>query len=139
MEKQEINHPYIKVGRISMTVAKNAGIRCADIYISKNQITHIWNKHSKELEAIGFSSVDFVSSICKNFNQIRIGSGTSLLLVIYNEKLPYVAAIDINYSLKKEFWEIKTAEPRRVSKVDKRPLIWEAAKHTSNGNRNRSN
>ncbi|MBR5971292.1 MAG: hypothetical protein IK017_01405 [Paludibacteraceae bacterium] len=33
----------------------------------------------------------------------------------------------------------KTAEPRRVSKVDKRPLIWEAAKHTSNGNRNRSN
>lgn len=38
-----------------------------------------------------------------------------------------------------DFWEVKTAGPRRVPTVDKKALIWEAAKHTSNGNRNHPN
>ena len=45
----------------------------------------------------------------------------------------------LNYSLKNEFWEIKTAQPRRCSVIEKKTLVWEAAKHTSNGNGNRPN
>ena len=52
-----------------------------------------------------------------------------------------IAAIDLNFALdmKKGFWEIKTAEPRRFSSIKNKTLIWEAAKHTSNGRRYRPN
>ena len=38
---------YVKVGRIRMNIAKVAKIKCADIYISKNQIIHIGKTHKK--------------------------------------------------------------------------------------------
>lgn len=117
-----------------MTIARQAHIKSSDIYVSNNYLTHISNTHAVELAKLGIAAKDFVSLICKDFNQIRKGSDDSYLLVIYNSKLPLVAAISLNYSVKKGFWEIKTAEPRRCSTIKKSVLIWEAAKHTSNGN-----
>ncbi len=54
-------------------------------------------------------------------------------------KLAYVAGIALNYSLEKGFWEIKTAEPRRVKTIKNKALIWSAAKHSDDGNGNRPN
>lgn len=131
---KELGHPYKKVGRITMTVARKAHIKAADIYVSENYLRHITNRHTSELAELGISAFDFVTLICNNFNQVRKGSGDSYLLVIYNPDLPLVAAISLNFSVRKGFWEIKTAEPRRCSTVEKSALIWEAAKHTSSGN-----
>ena len=88
---------------------------------------------------LGLSALDFVKLICANFNEIRKGTGNSYLLVILNKKLAFVAAIDLNYSIKKGFWEAKTAEPRRVTAVLKKALIWEGAKHPNRENEHRTN
>lgn len=137
--KNILQHPYVKVGRLKMNVAKAAHLKSADIYVSQNYLKHIHLRHHVELTKIGFTPLDFVTHICSKYNQIRVGSENSYLLVLYNEQLPYVASISLNYSLKKGFWEIKTAEPRRCSTIQKRALIWTAAKHTVSGNGDRLN
>ena len=76
---------------------------------------------------------DFVKAVCRDFNQIRQGSRTSLLLVVYGGEMSHVAAIDLNYSVKDNFWEIKTASPRNSEAVKRKPLVWEGA-HPSGGN-----
>ena len=47
-----MQHPYIKVGRLKMNVAKAAHLKSADIYISENYIKHIENKYHVELSKI---------------------------------------------------------------------------------------
>lgn len=134
--KISINKPYIRVGRVNCTIARKAHIKAADIYISSNYLTHITNKHGNELAGLGFDALTFVKAVCQNFNQIRKGSGDSYLLVVYNEEMSQVAAIRLNYALKKGFWEIKTAEPRNGAAVRRKTLIWSVAQADGgNGNR----
>ena len=136
---KQIRNPYIKVGRLKDTVARQAHLKCADIYVSENYLKHIQLQHGDELQALGIAPLDFVSLICDNFNEIRQGAGNSVLIVMYNSSLAYVAGIALNYSLEKGFWEIKTAEPRRLRTIQKKALIWSAAKHPDSGNGNRPN
>ena len=126
--------PYIQVGSITPSIAKAAKIQAGDIYVSVNQIKHIAGKHTTEINQVGMRVIDYIRFVCQNFNQIRKAQRNSILLVVYNNALPHTAAIDLNFALdiKKGFWEIKTAEPRRISTVENKTLIWEAAKHTSN-------
>lgn len=121
-----------------MTIARAAHIKAADIYVSQNQLRHIERRHGKEIGSCGLSALGFVENVCKKFNQIRIGSDSSLLLVVYMDRLSRVAAITLNYSLKDGFWEIKTAEPRESSAVMKKTLIWPEA-HPDGGNGNHLN
>ena len=124
--KQEIHHPYTKLGRIKSTIAQEAHIKCADIYISVNQLKHIYARHKTELEQIGMTAEEYIKYILNNFNQIRKGSGESILLVVYNEAddKHNTAAMALNYSIEKEFWEIKTAQPRKTDDILKREKIW---------------
>ena len=124
--KPEIHHPYTKLGRIKSTIAQEAHIKCADIYISDNQIKHIYARHQKELEQIGMRAEEYIKYILNNFNQIRKGSGESILLVVYHEtdNKHNTAAMALNYSIEKEFWEIKTAQPRKTDDILKREKIW---------------
>ena len=131
--------PYIKVGRLNYTVAKEAHLKCADIYVSENYLRHIQLQHGGELAALDIEPFDFVKLICDKFCEIRQGTGDSVLLLMYNDNLTYVASIALNYSLKDDFWEIKTAEPRRLRTIKNKALIWSAAKHSDNGNGNRPN
>lgn len=123
MEKKQPNK-YHKVGRINMTISKKAHIKCADIYISESHLTHISHVHGKELKQLGISAYDYVVNITKRFNQIRTGSGESILLVVFNDYLSHVAAIKMNYSFEKEYWEIKTAQPRKSKELEKHKLLW---------------
>lgn len=140
MSKQ-IGEPYIEVGRISISIAKAIGRKPAKIYVSRNQIQHIIQRHGKDLEPFGLSVIDYIRFVCENYNQIRIGTNNSILLLVYSNDLNHTACIDLNFSIdiKHGFWEIKTAGPRRSSAVNKKALLWEAAKHTSNGRGNRPN
>lgn len=134
-----INKPYTKIGRLKSTIAKKAHIKCADIYVSENYLKHIQLQHGNELKSLGITPLDFVKLICTSFNEIRQGSGDSVLLVMFNNNLSYVAGIALNYSVEDDFWEVKTAEPRRLRTIKNKALIWSAAKHSDNGNGNRSN
>ncbi len=120
----KIAQNYQQVGKLPLKVARDLDIKQRNIYISDNNMLHIQKWHKKELEQLGISAKDFVNLVVHLFNQVRKGSGTSLLLVVYNVELHYVAAIDLNYSLKNDFWEIKTAQPRRTKEVEKQTLLW---------------
>ncbi len=123
---KQIRNPYIKVGRLKATVARQAHLKCADIYVSENQIKHITIRHKVELEQLGLSAEVYVKTIIENFTQIRQGAGESVLLVVYDDanEQHHTAAISLNYSLKKGFWEIKTAQPRRTEEILKKKKIW---------------
>ena len=121
--KKERNEKPIKVGRLKMTVARKINKKCADIYLTPNYLKHIERRHKTELEKVGFSAIDFVKAVVKGYNQIRKGSGDSILLVIYNGDLHYTAGIDL--CLLGSHWEVKTAEPRKTADILKRKLLWE--------------
>ncbi|MDX9696482.1 MAG: hypothetical protein RBT49_11890 [Bacteroidales bacterium] len=113
----DIGHPYYKLGRLNKTVADKAKIKAADIYIDRNHILHIQKEHAKELESLGIKALDFVQTIVNNYNQIRKGTGDSILLIVYHNDLHNTAAMQLNYAVDKEFWEVKTAQPRKTSKL----------------------
>ncbi len=126
---------FIEVGCIPVKIARIIKMQPAKIYVSTHQIQHISNKHGVELQTLGISAIDYIKYVCAVFNQIRKGTGSSIILIVYNEHINHTACIDLNFSLNRNhgFWEIKTAEPRRYSTVKRKALLWEAAKHTSNG------
>lgn len=138
---KEPSTPFIQVGEISKEIADAANIQQGKVFVSENQLQHIAGKHKMEINHIGMKVLDYIKFVCLNFNQIRRAANNSILLVVYSETLSNTAAIDLNFALdmKKGFWEIKTAEPRRFSSIKNKTLIWEAAKHTSNGRRYRPN
>lgn len=88
-----------------------------------NYLKHIERRHRTELEKVGLSAIDFVKAVAKGYNQIREGSGDSILLVIFNGDLNYTAGIDL--CLSSDYWEVKTAEPRKTEDILKRKLLWE--------------
>jgi hypothetical protein len=126
MNKESVSNQYRKVGRINFTIAKQAHIKSAEIMIDENHIKHIKIKHGKELEQLGIDATLFVSMIVKYFTEIRQGKGRSLYLVLHNSNAEKsnIAAIELNYNLTKEFWEIKTAIPMRTAVVIKKKLLW---------------
>ncbi|MBR3725243.1 MAG: hypothetical protein IKN11_07670 [Bacteroidales bacterium] len=141
MKKQpEIRDPFLRVGTIRSSIAKAAGIPSADIYISRNFNTHMKNRHKTEYQQVGLDAITYAQTICRNFNQIReTGKAddkvkVAVLLIVHKERMHDVAVVELNYSHKYHFWEIKTAEPRRDSSVKKLALKWEGAKHPTNGN-----
>lgn len=123
---KKINKPYTKIGRLKSTIAKKAHLKCADIYISENQIKHIKNKHCAELEQLGLSAEVYIKTIISNFNEIREGASDSILLVIFEKGNDFhnTAALTLNYSVEEGFWEVKTAQPRNTQNLLKKKKIW---------------
>ena len=123
---KQIRTPYTKVGRLKSTIARQAHLKCADIYVSENEIKHIENKHSVELEQLGLSADVYVKTIINNFNEIREGANGSILLVIFEKDNDFhnTAALTLNYSIEEGFWEVKTAQPRNTKNLLKKKKIW---------------
>ncbi len=68
-----------------MSVARKAGLQCADIYLSDTYLKHISNKHKREIEKVGLTPEDFVRYIVKEYNRIVSGSEGSIMLVVYRK------------------------------------------------------
>lgn len=124
---------YVKVGEIKT----GRGIKGGNVLVSKNQLVHIAGKHGSEIEKVGFSVLQFIKTICDEYNQIRV-TRDGYILVVYDENLSKIAIIEMNLSLD-GFWEIKTAGPRSSSTIEKKALVWDSAKRYPSGNGNRSN
>ena len=125
MPKQKKNtpKPFIKIGRIGMTVARQAHIKAADIVIDPNHIRHIDNEHKAELESLHISALTYVKTIANFFTEIRQRPRNAVLLVLENEHRPadtLTAELTLNEHTHQ--WEVRTAQPR--SDVEKDRLLW---------------
>lgn len=114
---------YKKVGRLRAPIAAAIGKKTADIYLNEKQLKHIFYRHAEDLAYFGLTPKLFVDLVVKGFNRIYKGSGRSLLLVLWNGK-PQVVAIELNFALKKEFYEVKTASVYRKEFFDNKQLLW---------------
>lgn len=122
---EAITDGYIKVGRITLSIARQAHVKCADIMIDNRHVEHINKKHRVELDTLGISAIDFVKMITTNYGEIRQAPDDALDLVVTNsEGKNYVAVVTLNYNYKKKFWEIRTALPVRTAVVYSRKLLW---------------
>jgi len=129
-KKKSPNYPRIenqthakKIGRLSPTIAKAIHRKSADIYITESYIRHIFNKHIEQLRAIGYTPFDFVKEVASSFTRIYKGTGNSILLVKWNGAAK-VAAIELNFAFRKEFYEVKTAQIRAKGHLKDENLLW---------------
>jgi len=65
--------------------------------------------------------------VVKGFNQIYKAKRQALYLVMQNGKLN-VVVIEMNYALKKGFYEVKTATVIRKDFFNSKELLWEKKK-----------
>lgn len=115
----------ILIGKISVSRARKIGCVSADVYLTVNYIKHIESRHSKELGQLGIGVENYVRMILDQFNEVREGSGDSLLLIVRSVTTHSdVAAISLVYDKPNNWWKIKTAEPRGSADIDKRKLLW---------------
>jgi len=115
---------YKKVGRLRKPVAVAIGLPPANIYLYEKQLKHIFHRHEKDLAYFGLTPKIFVDLVVGGFNRIYKGSGSSILLVLWNGK-PKVVAIELNFALKKNFYEVKTASVYRKEFFCNKQQLWE--------------
>lgn len=124
MAKQSIiPKDYIKVGRISMTIAHEAHIKAADIVVTQNYLNHVDNVHKSQLDPLGLSAFDYIKIVVIQFSEIREAERNAVLLVKQNKDRPKdTVIIELTMNSKLHLWEVRTAEPR--SKVTGKKLLW---------------
>lgn len=137
----KVINEYLFLGKIKKNIAQSAKIKDGEIYVSRNTLQHIKNNHGKELSQLGLSAFDFVKTIVENFNQINKPSNgkTGVWLVIYNNDLSKIAVIDLNFSLKKGFWEVVSARPMAGKRLNNEEyILWKKKERTLFSVKNRS-
>lgn len=124
MAKQSnIPEGFIKVGRINMTIARQAHIKAADIVIDQNHLIHIEDKHKTQLQPLGLNAFDYIKIVLTDFTEIREAERNAVLMVKQNQGRPKdTVIIELTLNNKLHLWEVRTAEPRR--KVSDKKLLW---------------
>jgi len=124
MAKQtKIPQGFIKVGRISMTIAREAHIKAADIVTTENYLIHIGNKHKSQLQPLGLNAFDYIKIVLAQFTEIREAERNAVLMVKQNpERTNDTVVIELTLNSKLHLWEVRTAQPR--SDVSKNKLLW---------------
>ncbi len=110
-KKAHNDNNYYKVGRIKMNSWAAEVLPVLDIICYESELVHISKDHHKELAIIGMTAFDFVKYICSNFNELRKGTGNSVLLAVNRPRVSNVAAVEICKEEKnnKDVYKIKTA------------------------------
>ena len=122
---------YTFVGHFHSATANAIGLPGGDVFISRNYIKHIANRHGKELKQLGLSAVSYAKFVLGNFNRIygdtpsRRTERPTCLFVIYNPELSHVAAVEMNMAPKEGFWEIHTVHPISIKQLAENPLLYE--------------
>ena len=124
MAKQtKIPQGFIKVGRISMTIAREAHIKAADIVTTENYLIHIGNKHKSQLQPLGLNAFDYIKIVLAQFTEIREAERNAVLMVKQNPgRSNDTVVIELTLNYKLHLWEVRTAQPR--SDVSKNKLLW---------------
>ena len=124
MAKQtKLPQGFIKVGRISMTIAREAHIKAADIVTTENYLIHIGNKHKSQLQPLGLNAFDYIKIVLAQFTEIREAERNAVLMVKQNPgRSNDTVVIELTLNYKLHLWEVRTAQPR--SDVSKNKLPW---------------
>jgi hypothetical protein len=124
MAKQtKLPQGFIKVGRISMTIAREAHIKAADIVTTENYLIHIGNKHKSQLQPLGLNAFDYIKIVLAQFTEIREAERNAVLMVKQNPgRSNDTVVIELTLNYKLHLWEARTAQPR--SDVSKNKLLW---------------
>ncbi|MDR1739800.1 MAG: hypothetical protein LBR45_03495 [Bacteroidales bacterium] len=124
--RNNIDKTFTKVGRITMPIAKAARMKAADIYVDENHIKHVVSRHSRELKQLGLSAIDIIRLVAGSFNRIYKADRGCYFIVIYNKEKEKTksSVIELNYSAKKEFYEIKNSVPYRTEFFNNKSLLW---------------
>ncbi len=80
-------------------------------------------QHRIELAQVGLDPKMFVDLVVNGFNRIYKSKTGSLFLVKWNGT-PKVAVIQLNFALKEEFYEVRTAFIRPKSALKETDLLW---------------
>lgn len=111
---------YVLLGRITQSVASEIKSPAGYIYADRGN-THL-NKHRPETNENGIS---FAKRVIEKFNQVRQGSGDSFLLVIYNEKISQVVAVQVAPLKNKFCYEVKSVLIMRKKSLTGKSILWE--------------
>lgn len=124
MAKQtKIPQGFIKVGRISMTIAREAHIKAADIVTTENYLIHIGNKHKSQLQPLGLNAFDYIKIVLAQFTEIREAERNAVLMIKQNPgRTNDTVVIELTLNSKLHLWEVQTAQPR--SDISKNKLLW---------------
>lgn len=124
MAKQtKIPQGFIKVGRISMTIAREAHIKAADIVTTENYLIHIGNKHKSQLQPLGLNAFDYIKIVLAQFTEIREAERNAVLMIKQNPgQTNDTVVIELTLNSKLHLWEVRTAQPR--SDISKNKLLW---------------
>lgn len=130
--KIKLNNPFYAVGEIDSKTAREAHIKAAAIFITRDVLAHIQTRHPRELAAMGLTPEAFVEKILNNYTEIRQGSRGSYLLTVPGKKLHDVTAIGLEIRLigLYNFWLIKTAFPMSTRQIARKKLIYTKKKPT---------
>ena len=118
---------YIKVGRLNKKIADKIGRKAADIFVEYNHLRHIENRRGEYLKSINLNALLYIKKIVDNFSEIREGRNDTLLLIayIYENKHNNMAVIELSLSLESPIYLVKTAMPRRITKVNNEIILWQ--------------
>ena len=124
MAKQtKLPQGFIKVGRISMTIAREAHIKAADIVTTENYLIHIGNKHKSQLQPLGLNAFDYIKIVLAQFTEIREAERNAVLMVKQNPgRSNDTVVIELTLNYKLHLWEVRTAQPR--NDISKNKLLW---------------
>jgi len=117
------------VGVIGFHIANQLDIESAGIIVNEKSIKHIIDRHSKELDQLGISAMEYVKLVVDNYNEIRQGKKSSLFLVVKGLGKSNTAIIELTYKYFEEhgkaFYLVNTATPMRSSYLKKKKLLWQ--------------
>ncbi len=121
------NRAY-KVGRIRHNSWASKVLKSCDIIIFETGLVHIYKNHKRELDLLGMTAIQYINYIVQNYNEIRQGSGSSILLCVNsysNTKNSNIAAIELIFRVtgKNNLYEIKTALPMKTERLLKKKLL----------------
>lgn len=116
---------FYTVGRIKFNSWATPTLKARDIIINEKELIHIEKRHSTEINSAGMNAFDFVVFIANNFNEIRKGSGESILLVVKRNNISNMAAIELVNIVEngKECYKIKTASMINNEKLKLKKLL----------------
>lgn len=132
--KIQLDKPFYCIGTISKEIATAAHIEQAAIFITRDVLVHINDRHHAELNKMGTNPTDFINYILHNYTEIRRGSGESLLLVV-PERPAKAAAIGLEIRLNGlyGFWLVKSAFPIYDKRLSKYEIVYKKKSPTRKG------
>lgn len=123
--KAHNDNRYYKIGRVRRNSWATSILATYDLVIYESELVHIQNRHGRELRNIGITPFDFVRFICNNYNEVRKGSGTTLLLCVHRPHVSNMAAIEVHKECVEGrlVYKINTAAPIDTKQLCSKELL----------------